>query len=289
MTREALAKPIGSPLLRDMVSGGKQVAVIVDDGTRPTPASEILTVLLPLLIEAGCPKEHITIVMALGTHVAMTQEELAAKLGAGVVSTYKVVHHNAWQGDLVPVRIPGDERTVIRQSRGGAVRRADRDQLDPAPSHGRLRGWPQAPDAGRLQHRFYHAPPYEECHPSSLEGGTAKGNPFHEDCMKIAQAIGLDVSIDCVYDREGRISRVIAGSLDAAFAEAVRLAPRYSATGSRRRWTFPLRRAIPIRTASSFTRDWPLQTPLRSQKAPSLSLPLWLRLCPMSLSRHSSR
>ncbi len=40
--------------------------------------------------------------------------------------------------------------------------------------------------------------------------------------MKIAKAIGLDVTIDCVYDREGRILRVIAGGLEAAFAEAVR-------------------------------------------------------------------
>ena len=48
MTREALAIKIGSPPLREMVSGGKQVAVIVKKGTRLTPASEILTVRLPL-------------------------------------------------------------------------------------------------------------------------------------------------------------------------------------------------------------------------------------------------
>jgi nickel-dependent lactate racemase len=38
MTTEALAKPVGIPRLGQMVSGGKKVAVIVDDGTRPTPA-----------------------------------------------------------------------------------------------------------------------------------------------------------------------------------------------------------------------------------------------------------
>src|SRR5208337_1872022 len=96
MTREALAKPVGIPRLREMVSGGKRVAVIVDDGTRPTPASEILAVLLPHLIEAGCPKEATTIVVALGTHTAMKKEELEAKLGAQVASTYRVVQHNAW-------------------------------------------------------------------------------------------------------------------------------------------------------------------------------------------------
>ncbi len=78
MTREALAKPVGIPRLREMVSGGKRVAVIVDDGTRPTPASEILAVLLPHLIEAGCPKEATTIVIALGTHAPMKRRSLPA-------------------------------------------------------------------------------------------------------------------------------------------------------------------------------------------------------------------
>ena len=222
MTREALAKPIGSPPLREMVSGGKQVAVIVDDGTRPTPASEILTVLLPLLIEAGCPKEHITIVMALGTHAAMTQEELVAKLGAGVVSTYKVVHHNAWQGDLVPVRIPGDERTVfVNPAVAHADVRIGISSILPHPMAG-YGGGPKLlmPGVSNIDFIMHHHMK-NAIHPHS-KAGHAIGNPFHEDCMKIANAIGLDVSIDCVYDREGRISRVIAGSLDAAFAEAVK-------------------------------------------------------------------
>jgi len=57
-------------------------------------------------------------------------------------------------------------------------------------------------------------------HPRSVAGVT-KGNPFHEGCMKAARAIGLDFSINCVYNQKGEVIRIISGSLEMAFAEAV--------------------------------------------------------------------
>jgi nickel-dependent lactate racemase len=41
--------------------------------------------------------------------------------------------------------------------------------------------------------------------------------------MRAAQAIGLDFSINCVYNRKGDVIRIIAGSLEMAFEEAVRV------------------------------------------------------------------
>jgi hypothetical protein len=56
-----------------------------------------------------------------------------------------------------------------------------------------------------MGHHMRHA-----VHQGSNPGRT-RGNPFHEECMKIARLIGLDLSINCVYDREGQLSRVIGG------------------------------------------------------------------------------
>jgi nickel-dependent lactate racemase len=53
--------------------------------------------------------------------------------------------------------------------------------------------------------------------------GVVKGNPFHEGCMRAARAIGLDFSINCVYDMEGEIAAITGGGLDASFAAAVGL------------------------------------------------------------------
>jgi nickel-dependent lactate racemase len=53
--------------------------------------------------------------------------------------------------------------------------------------------------------------------------GVTKGNPFHEDCMRVARAVRLDYSLNCVYNPKGQIIRIIGGSLESAFEEAVNL------------------------------------------------------------------
>ena len=76
MAQEALDAPLGAAPLKDLVSGAKKVAILVDDWTRPTPVADILEILLPYLVRSGLPVEKVTIVIALGTHVSLTPEEL---------------------------------------------------------------------------------------------------------------------------------------------------------------------------------------------------------------------
>jgi nickel-dependent lactate racemase len=82
----------------------------VDDLTRPTPAAEILKVLLSRLLDEGFPGENITIVMAIGTHEVMEREALETKLGKNVASTYKVVQHNAGRMISSPSESPATRR-----------------------------------------------------------------------------------------------------------------------------------------------------------------------------------
>lgn len=112
MTLEALSSPAGTPPFQRLLSQAQRMAVIVDDATRPTPVAEILDALLSCAADAGFPRERITIVVALGTHEAMKPEQLEARLGIAVLSGCKVVQHNAWQSDLVPVTIPGNGKVV---------------------------------------------------------------------------------------------------------------------------------------------------------------------------------
>jgi lactate racemase len=59
-----------------------RVALVVDDGSRPTPAAQIVPAVLDELGQAGVGKERITLVSALGVHRPMTEAELAARVGA---------------------------------------------------------------------------------------------------------------------------------------------------------------------------------------------------------------
>jgi nickel-dependent lactate racemase len=92
---DALDHPIGSAALKKMCEGKQTVAILVDDDTRPTPASFILSVVLKRLKKAGIKKENITIIVAKGTHPELNPEALAEKLGQDVLENYRVIQHNS--------------------------------------------------------------------------------------------------------------------------------------------------------------------------------------------------
>ena len=57
--RRAFQQPIGSPRISEMARGKKSAVIIADDLTRPTPASEVIPLILEELGAAGIPDEEI--------------------------------------------------------------------------------------------------------------------------------------------------------------------------------------------------------------------------------------
>lgn len=94
--RRALETPIGAPRLREAAQGCKKVVILADDMTRQTPVEVMIPALLDELGRAGVADEQITVVIALGTHRPMTDEEIEAHFGAGVTGRVKVIN-NPWQ------------------------------------------------------------------------------------------------------------------------------------------------------------------------------------------------
>lgn len=90
--RHAIDAPIGCKPLDQIVQPGKKIAVIIDDGSRPTPISTILPILLPRLEAAGARPEDIRIVAALGSHRYMTQQELRERVGDAIFERYEVLN-----------------------------------------------------------------------------------------------------------------------------------------------------------------------------------------------------
>lgn len=92
--RVRLASPVGQPPLRQMASGKTRPVVIVDDVTRPTPVSKVWPFLLEDFKAAGIAPEQITVLVATGTHGPPEDAALAAKLGAPVMESCRVIVHN---------------------------------------------------------------------------------------------------------------------------------------------------------------------------------------------------
>jgi len=77
-----LRKPTAGPPLKELAKGSKNGVVLVDDNTRPTPAHVIVPAILDELNESGVRDRDIEIIIALGTHRKMNDEEIEKKLGS---------------------------------------------------------------------------------------------------------------------------------------------------------------------------------------------------------------
>ncbi|PSP67996.1 hypothetical protein BRC85_03730 [Halobacteriales archaeon QS_1_69_70] len=75
----AVAEPLG-PALSDLVSADDTVAIVVTDVTRATPDDVLVDVLLSELQRSGVYREQATVVVGLGLHRPMTDDELAEML-----------------------------------------------------------------------------------------------------------------------------------------------------------------------------------------------------------------
>ncbi len=92
--RDALARPIASAPLRDLVGVDDTVAIVFSDITRPTPNHLMLPAVLEAL--AHVPAGNIVLCNALGTHRPNTPAELDQMLGAEIARRYRIEQNNCF-------------------------------------------------------------------------------------------------------------------------------------------------------------------------------------------------
>ena len=95
LVADAVANPIGVPSLASLAAGKRTATILISDHTRPVPSQDILP---PLLAELrrGNPDIDVTLLVATGCHRGTTPEELAQKLGSGILHREKIVVHDAF-------------------------------------------------------------------------------------------------------------------------------------------------------------------------------------------------
>lgn len=71
-----------SPSLSTLVDPGDEVAIVVTDVTRATPDDVLLDVLLAELERGGLDREQVTVVIGLGLHRPMSEDEIGEALGS---------------------------------------------------------------------------------------------------------------------------------------------------------------------------------------------------------------
>ncbi len=216
--RQALAAPIGTAPLAELVQPGRRVGVVFSDITRPTPNRLILPAVLDAL--AGVPGVEITLFNALGTHRPNTDAELRDMLGDAIVERYRIVQNNAF-----------DPTT---QTRVGLTRRGHEVWLNAElmacdlkvltgfiephffagfsgggkaimPGMAGLRTVLGNHDAGMI------ADP-------AATWGITHGNPIWEEIHEVAHQAGTIFLLNVTLNRHKEITAVFAGDLDQAHA-----------------------------------------------------------------------
>jgi nickel-dependent lactate racemase len=225
-TADALANPINSPPLKELVSPHDTVCIVFTDITRSSPDHFFVPPILRELKAAGIPDDHITLLCGTGLHRPSTQEEKRLKLGSEVLGRYRVLdnepQNRAVLSDL------GTTQGGIPLSVNRFVYEADlviaTGIVEPHQYAGYSGGRKTVAigAAGEPMIAYTHGPHMVD-HPGTRLGNI-KGNPFHEAVAEAAQRAGLRFIVNVVQDEQERPVAIFAGEPEATFARLVKLA-----------------------------------------------------------------
>jgi nickel-dependent lactate racemase len=219
--RAALRLPVSSAPLRDLARADDDVVIVVNDGTRPTPSTRLLPLLLAEL--GHVPRERITILVATGTHRANTPAELDEMLGPDVAHQYRVINHDA--------RNPAMLRYLGESTLGHPIW-LNRHYMDARVKI--LTGFvephffagfsggpkPVMPGLAGLETVLWNHGPAMIADPRATFG-VLEGNPIHEEQREIALLTGPTFSLNVTLNAQHQLTGVWGGEMDAVHAEAV--------------------------------------------------------------------
>ncbi len=215
----ALAEPIGTPRLKEIVKPGEKIAIVTSDITRPMPTYTVMPLLLDELYAAGVKKEDITLVFALGSHRPHTEEERRHLAGDRAFEEIKCVDGDRSDVVRVGVTSRGTPVDIVR-----TVAEADRRILlgniefhyFAGYSGGAKAIMPGVSTPEAIQSN--HSRMVEE----AAHAGRIAGNPVREDIEEAAAMVGADFILNVVLDEHKRIVKAVAGDMTLAHREGCR-------------------------------------------------------------------
>ena len=222
--KNLLKNPIGSLSLKELIlqKRAKNILIIVNDITRPTPYNIILPSLLNELKQIGIKREKITFMIATGIHRDNSEEEIKNIFGEDLVSTYKFINHNADSPDL-------DYRGKLKSGNELWVNSivSETDFIITTGvivphyfagfSGGRKSILPGI--CGRKTIEANHAKMVY----SDSRAGNLKGNPVHQEMQEAAEKVGVDFNINVVTDENHQIVAIVAGELFTSWQQGVEI------------------------------------------------------------------
>jgi len=215
--RAALNSPLKALPLREMVSSSDTVAIVFSDITRPQPRQVMLEALLEALTHV--PPRQITLINALGTHRANTEEEIRQMLGTEISSKYHVVQHDAFNRERMACagRLPSGYDLFVNKDYLGASVKILTGFIEPHLFAG-FSGGPKAvlPGVSDQASILRNHGADMVSHPRAT-WGVIDGNPILEEMFMAARLTSPNFLLNVSLDAQKKITGVFAGDLEAAY------------------------------------------------------------------------
>lgn len=216
----ALDAPLDAPPLHQLAAGKRSVTIVVDDLTRLTPISRILPLLLERLAQGGVGEEQVKVLVALGTHRAMTDQELRARVGGDIWGRVPVLNHAHWDPEELVDMGPTPNGTPIQLNRHVVEADLVIGVGTVFPHH--IAGYsggskiiqPGVSGAATTGATHFTSARTRRSYLGILQ------NPIREEMDAVAQAAGMQVCLNCVLTRHGDLVQAFYGSPKAVLAAA---------------------------------------------------------------------
>ncbi len=229
--KTALANPIGSPRLKQIVEKDDKVCIIVSDITRAWVRHDLfLPPLLDELNACGVPDSNITLVVALGAHRHHTHQENLSTYGQEVVNRVAIEQSCALDTDnfvKIGTTSHGVDtcvyKTVAQSDKviltGGIVY-----HLMAGFGGGRKSIMPGVSGYGSIQgnHSFCLHDVVGQGISADCVSGKLDGNMMHENMTEMAAMVKPAFLLNAVITPEGKFAKFVAGHWHEAWLEGCR-------------------------------------------------------------------
>ncbi|HUS82740.1 MAG TPA: lactate racemase domain-containing protein [Dehalococcoidia bacterium] len=229
--RKAFDEPIGTKRIHTLARGKKEVVIIFDDITRPTPVHQLAPYVLEELREAGIGDEQVRFVVASGTHGAHDNKALRAKLGQEILERFFVFQHN-----------PYENCVSVGATRLGTPLSVNREVMscDFKIGIGSILPHPQAgfggggklilPGVSHIDSIDCFHRTIADSPPSTVGMGNWDENPMRQETDDAARLAGLDVAVDALFNGRCQVTDLLVGDPVLAHHEGVQIAKEIYAT-----------------------------------------------------------
>lgn len=232
---KVLDNPIESAPLSEVASKASSIAIIVSDMTRFWMRQDIVVPLLVRYLVEKCGRkyEDLEIIIATGTHVGGSEEDLRTLVTSDIYDKVKTVNHDCRADDLVYLGTTS-YGTPVKVNKDAA----DADLvicLGAATYHvmagfggGRKSILPGISSLETIKHNHaYSLAPDKFITNPEIGNGVLDGNPLNEDMLEAAAMMKNLFMVTLVTDTEFRLSSIFAGhwrkSWEAACEEVRRI------------------------------------------------------------------